>query len=144
MFKKKLLVLTIGLSCVVANATPNSWSYGHNFGQAQFYIENKKSQSLEISCGEEYGRSIYFSYNIDDEPIDVTEKNQFSFLFDNTIPVTITTTKESDNEWVKFNEAISKAKKIQVFRNNQEVAVFTPLPHTVKTEISHIKDECRK
>lgn len=140
---RKFLAIAIGLLSINANAIPNSWSYGHHFGQAEFYIENEKSQSLTISCGKEYGRSIYFGYNTDDEAIDVIEKNQFSFLFDGTIPVFISTTKNSDNEWLAFNQAISRANKIQIFRNNQEIAVFKLLSYTVKNAISHIQEECQ-
>lgn len=143
---KVWLLTAVSLASTIAYAVPNSWNHGYSFGQAEYYIENEKNQSLTISCGADYGRSIYFDKFIYDDVdgVSAVEANGYSFLFDDTVPVRVTTTRNEDEEWERFNSAISKAKVIQVFQYNQPVALFKPLNYSIEHEIVDISETCAK
>ncbi len=137
---KVILIPTLILFNVSIYAVPNTWGHGYNFGQAQYFIENEQHQSLEISCGEEYGKDIYFNDRLKSIDLSASEDG-LSFLFDDEIPVFISSARQSLN-WNAFNQAISKAHKIEVFHDNHSIAVFKPLPYTVKTQMQDIVQEC--
>ncbi len=143
---KVWLATVVSLLNTMAYAVPNSWNHNHNFGQAEFYIENEKNQSLTISCGEDYGRSIYFDKFIHDDidGVSMIKENGFSFLFDDLPPIIVTATGNEDEEWERFNSAISKAKTIQIFQYNQPIALFKPLSYSIEHDIVGISEACAK
>lgn len=131
-----LMLIGIGIS---AHAVPNTWGYGYSFGQAEFFIENNKQQSLNISCGEDYGRDIFF-HDVQSS-LELTLSDNLSFLFDDKIPISVGHTR-NNRKWNEFNKAISRAQKIEVFHDNHLVATFKPLTYSVKNQAKYITDEC--
>lgn len=65
----------------------------------------------------------------------------YSFLFNDKIPVFMTVISEN-KDWILFNKQIAQAKSFKIFKDNQLVATFKPLPYTIRKEMKDIGSEC--
>ena len=147
----KKIILTVTLLSIFrincfANSIPNVWTgFWGNGGISVYSIFDSKGQSLEVSCAEgspEFHNHVSFT---DSNGKEYTEKS-FALLIDgnayylpNSDPDNIFTRNE-ENQWVSFRQAISKGKKIEVYMNNKSVASFVPTQESIKEHISYMYD----
>lgn len=116
---------------------PNIWTSGWGQGWAEYNINNDKQQLLRISCNvsanEESDHNI--TVNINGNEYSPTQPNiSMAFVIDGNAyyPLHMEThNRNGANAWYKFTQAIGKGKKIEVYLNNEVVALFTPTLESV-------------
>lgn len=124
---KKLAVL-LGLSVFSSSifAIPNVWTSGFGQGWAVYRIENSQGDELFIACNAGYDDTT-------DHDVTFTTKSgkrysNFDLLVDDryVTPMGDTTTRNGENQWIKFVEAIKKGKSIEIYIANKKRATFKP------------------
>ena len=122
-----LKILTLGLfsSLLFGTTLPNIWTTGFGQGWLEYNISNEKEQRLIISCNvgydDETDHNIVFS----------TSSKEFSgedlaFIMDGNAyyPLSMpTNTRNGANMWSEFSNDISNAQKIEVYNENQKIAI---------------------
>ena len=144
--KKLFIILLLVLqNIVLSNTIPNVWTSSFaNGGIMEYFISNSRGQTLYVSCSEGtpyFGNHVSFTGSNGKE----YDESKFSLLIDGNayyLPDLDKEfyTREEENLWVNFREAISKGKKIEVYMNNRSVARFTPTLASIREHISGMYD----
>ena len=141
---KKLIFVSLLAVSGFAHAVPNVWQSSYAQGFSEYSIQDTKGNTLWVTCndgaGDDYDHSVRFktpkkSYENSDS------KYPLTFLLDGKSKVaTSASTKwrNGANAWYEFSQGISKAKKIDVYLNNQKVTTMTPNPNSIKSVAKHI------
>ena len=144
--KKILVLFTTVLATTIANAVPNFWNLQIAQGSYIYKISDTKNSSLEISCylGSEIPRYQELKVTHKSKTIQNTNKNTpLSFVIDDKQsfqPLLKSGTYGDSREWNEFLTKLPKAKKIEVYRDNQ--FLFTVKPRNRGGEDISTVDGC--
>lgn len=145
------------LSSLSAYAVPNIWKGGEKSGWITYVIENEKNQQLLLGCNEggndpddifgtlaEHQVHFYPNTTDGDDFVDLDD-NSLSFLVNDEMavyPMASSRTIAGEQQWNEFIDAINIAEKIEVYVNNQSVALFYP-KRLAKSRLNSLKHDCR-
>lgn len=137
--KNLIIGLTVLTISSLANAVPNSWTSFERQGYKIYKIDDNKGKSLRIFCNyassDDLDHGVYLTINNQDYPnpsspypLRLEINDSIDILgFENT------KSKSESKKWYTFTSAITKAKSITIYIENQLVSVIYPKnPATVK------------
>lgn len=130
------------------NGKPSIWKSGYGMGYAEYSIQDAEGRTLWVACndgaGPDYDHGA--SLKIGEESYSNTDSEYpLTFIVDDRIeiaPPETTTWRNGAGAWDEFADNIAKARKIEVYLNDEKVTTFKPTVASINETGKYIA-ECQ-
>lgn len=119
-------------SSSLANAVPNHWDKFDKQGYKVYKIDDTKGRILRIHCNyaasDNQDNGVYLTINNKDYP-NPSSPYPLRFMINNSIDMEVsrnTKSKSESKKWYEFTLAITKAKTIDIFIENEIISTIYP------------------
>lgn len=130
------------------NSKPSIWRVGTGMGYAEYSIKDGEGRTLWVVCNEGAGADYDHGAHIEinDESYSNTDSEYpLTFVVDDRIEITppgTTTWRNGAGAWDEFVGNIAKARKIDVYLNDEKVTTFNPTVASINETGKYIA-ECQ-
>lgn len=130
------------------NSKPSIWSVGTGMGYAEYSIKDGEGRTLWVVCNEgagaDYDHGAHLEIN-DESYSNTDSEYPLTFVVDDRIEITppgTTTWRNGAGAWDEFVGNIAKARKIDVYLNDEKVTTFNPTVASINETGKYIA-ECQ-
>lgn len=130
------------------NSKPSIWSVGTGMGYAEYSIKDGEGRTLWVVCNEgagaDYDHGAHLEIN-DESYSNTDSEYPLTFVVDDRIEITppgTTTWRNGAGAWDEFVGNIAKARKIDVYLNDEKVTTFKPTVASINETGKYIA-ECQ-
>lgn len=130
------------------NSKPSIWRVGTGMGYAEYSIEDGEGRTLWVVCNEgagaDYDHGAHLEIN-DESYSNTDSEYPLTFVVDDRIEITppgTTTWRNGAGAWDEFVGNIAKARKIDVYLNDEKVTTFKPTVASINETGKYIA-ECQ-